>query len=172
MANQQLINAVGVLAVVLVVVGAINWLLLAITGKREVQRDGKVVLKGTNIVAPLGEAGSRIVYVVIGLAAIVLLVGGFIKLTTDPEFQGKLPKAVAGLILTLLVVGSIVWGAEGFTGVNYVELVLGKSKGGRIVADAIYYAVGISAIIFLLAGGAKAASKMYNKKIGAMYSRN
>jgi uncharacterized membrane protein YuzA (DUF378 family) len=171
MANQQLINAVGVLAVVLVVVGAINWLLLAITGKREVQRDGKVVLKGTNIVAPLGEAGSRIVYVIIALAAVALLAGGFWKLGTDANFKGKLPSksgALATLVVLLLVVGSLVWGIEGVLGVNVVEALLGKSKGGRIVADAVYYAVGISAIIFLLAGGAKAASVTYNKKIGKM----
>lgn len=169
MANQQLINAVGVLAVVLVVVGAINWLLLAITGKREAKRDGKVVLKGTNIFSPLGEAGSRGFYVAIGLAAIALLAGGIWNLKKDANFRGKLPSksgALATLVVLLLVIGSIVWGIEGILGMNVVEALLGKSKGGRIVADAVYYAVGISAIIFLLAGGAKAASVMYNNKIG------
>lgn len=171
MAQKQLVNAVGVLAVILVLVGAINWLLMAITGKREVGRDGKVVLKGTNIVGPLGDAGSRVVYILVLVAAIALVFGGILSKEVRNTVSSKLPgksKPVAMLVLALLVIGSVVWGIEGISGTNVVESLLGKSKGGQVAADVIYYAVGISAIVFLLAGGAKAASVMYNKKISKM----
>jgi uncharacterized membrane protein YuzA (DUF378 family) len=170
MANSKaVVNVVGILAVVLVVVGAINWLLLGITGKHE-KKGTRNVIRGANIVELISgknETIMRIIYVLVLVGAVLLLAGGLLNRQTVQGIASKLPgksKPLAAISLVLIVVGSLVWGIEGIAGINVVEEVLGGSKGGRLVADIIYYAVGISAILFVL-GGAKIAHKAYVAKM-------
>ncbi len=172
MANSNaVVKVVGILAVVLVVVGAINWLLLGITGKHE-KKGTRNVIRGANIVELISgknETIMRIIYVLVLVGAVLLLAGGLLHRQTVQSFASDLPgksKPLAAISLVLIVVGSLVWGIEGIAGINVVEEVLGGSKGGRLVADIIYYAVGISAIIFILGGGAKIAAQAYEAKAG------
>lgn len=54
-------KAVHVIAWILLVIGGLNWLLIGIGGE------------GWNVVAMLGDAVARIIYVLVGLSALVSL---------------------------------------------------------------------------------------------------
>lgn len=138
--------------VILLAVGAINWLLVAFKFNLVSVLNSKVV--------------ERVIYVVIGVLALLLagimadktksrkLVGQYSASLTKSIRNPKLTKALAVPIIVLVIIGCLVWGVIGVADYNVVEKLLGVGAGTKVV----YVVVGIAGILFLLGYGGLVAS--------------
>jgi uncharacterized membrane protein YuzA (DUF378 family) len=145
-------TAIHAIMVILLAVGAINWLLVAFKFNLVSVINSKVV--------------ERVIYVVIGVLALLLagimvdktkskkLVGQYSASLTKSIRNPKLSKALAVPIIVLVIIGCLVWGVIGVADYNVVEKLLGVGAGTKVV----YVVVGIAGILFLLGYGGLVAS--------------
>lgn len=143
--------------VILLAVGAINWLLVAFKFNlvTAISMKSKVV--------------EKVIYIVVGVLALLLagtmlnsrrskdVVGKYTTSLTKSVKNPKLAKALAVPVIILVIIGCLVWGIIGVADYNLVEKLLGVGAGTKVV----YVVVGIAGILFLLGySGLVASMKM------------
>jgi len=143
--------------VILLAVGAINWLLVAFKFNlvTAISMKSKVV--------------EKVIYIVVGVLALLLagtmlnsrrskdVVGKYTTSLTKSVKNPKLAKTLAVPVIILVIIGCLVWGIIGVADYNLVEKLLGVGAGTKVV----YVVVGIAGILFLLGySGLVASMKM------------
>jgi uncharacterized membrane protein YuzA (DUF378 family) len=134
--------------VILLAVGAINWLLVAFKFNlvTKISLGSKAV--ETAIYLAVGIAALLFAAVLMGKKGKVLTSGYRTSLGKTIK-QEKLARALAVPVIVLVIIGCLVWGVIGAANYNVVEKLLGVGAGTKV----IYVAVGIAGILFLLGYG-------------------